>query len=163
MKFPKVSATPNDPLLLDRWVDVAFAVLWGIYALWALAASILGIATITGHVGPLYNFVWSVSVGFFATVSCLAATSLFFDLGSRLRPPFKKRIELWGVRTMGCLITVYPVLLFISAFGGDGNRFPSAILATSYLVFPLLRVYVLKKRIATFERAQTEIASNGSH
>lgn len=162
-KKPRALYRPSDPLLVDRMVDVASAIFWGIYALWGLSASILGIATISKAISPGYNFLWSGAIGTFSAIACLGAISLFFDLGSKYNPLFKKRVELWAVRSLLCVIFVYPVLLFVTAFASDDpNRFPTAVLALSYLVFPTLRAYILKKRIEAFERAQKEYLPNGT-
>lgn len=142
-------------------IDVAAAAYWGIYALWGLLASILGIATITQTVGSAYNFLWSGAIGTLCTVACIAAVSLFFETG-RLTNVVKKQVELWAVRLLSCIIFVYPILLFITAISGDTNRAPTAVLSLSYLIFPLYRTYVLKKRIIAFERAQKDL-TNGSH
>lgn len=160
MSTPKKLASPSDPLLLDRMIDVAAAAYWAIYALWALLAGFLGIATITHAAGEFYNFMWSAGIGTFSVIALLASISLFFDLGPRFSPSTKKKIELYAVRSLSILIAVYPVLLFVAAFAGDGNRAPSAVLSLSYLVFPLFRSYVLKKRIVSFERAKKVILSN---
>lgn len=160
MQFPKLLARPGDPLLLDRMVDVCAAAYWMVYTLWALLAGFLGIATITDAAGGFYNFMWSAGIGTFSLVALLASVSLFFDFGHRFDPPLKKKVELYAVRCLMILIAVYPVLLFLAAFGGDGNRAPSAVLSLSYLIFPFFRTYVLKKRIVTIERAKKEILAN---
>lgn len=143
-------------------IDVAFACLWAVYAGWGLFAAILGVATITEAVSETYTFLWACSIGVFASLAALAATSLFFDLGTRLKPPIKKRIELWAVRMLICLIAVYPALLITAAVAGDLNRGPTAVIALSYLVMPVYRNYQLKRRIKNFERAAKEILTNGT-
>lgn len=160
MRKPKILVRPSDPLLLDRMIDVCAAAYWLVYTLWAILAGVLGIATITHAAGEFYNFMWSAGIGTFSLVALLTSISLFFDFGERFAPPFKKKVELYAVRCLIILIAVYPVLLFLSAFGGDTVRAPSAVLSLSYLIFPIFRTYVLKKRIITFERAKKEILAN---
>lgn len=154
----------KDPLVLDRSIDLAAAITWLIFAFWGLVASITGLETIVSAAGPLYAFLWAGGIGTFATIACAAATSLFFDLGTRLAPPLKKRIELWAVRSLSLLIGLYPLLLFIAGvFSNDGNRLITAVLTLSLLVFPLYRIHVLKARINTFLRAQKELLANGDN
>lgn len=160
MKFPKLLARPSDPLLLDRMIDICAAAYWLVYTLWALLAGLLGVATITDAAGEFYNFMWSAGIGTFSLVAFFASVSLFFDFGPKCEPSFKKKIELYAVRSLMILIAVYPVLLFLAALGGDGNRAPSAILSLSYLIFPFFRTYVLKKRIVTIERVKKDIPVN---
>lgn len=159
------SVKPSDPLIGNRWEDVAFAVFWAIYTLWGLAASIFGIGTIVRQAGEVYNFLWSGAVGTFSLIACLAAVSLFFKFpGKRLVPPNKKMIEMWAVRVLIPLILVYPVLLMISAiFDGDLNRGVTAVHACSFLVFPWYRQYSLRRRILNFKRATEEIVSDGNN
>lgn len=162
MYKPRILVTPSDPLLLDRSIDVFFAGVWALYAAWGLSASILGVATITDAVSPVYTFLWALSIGVLSSVACLSAISLFFDLGTRLRPPVKKRVELWAVRVLACIVGVYPVLLVIAAVSGDPNRGPSAVLAFLYVLIPYFRGRMLRKRIRNFERATQEILTNGT-
>lgn len=150
---------PWSPLLLDRWVDVAYAVNWGIYSLWGLMATIHGIATITDQAGSLYNFVWSGGVGTLSFIALIASISLFFRV-PRVSPMRKKQIEYGTVIALVAFIAVYPVLLTIGAAGGDGNRVAAATLAYSYLVFPALRIWILRSRIKAFERAAQEYAAH---
>lgn len=158
------SVRPSDPLIVNRFEDVTFAVFWFIYTMWGLAASMFGIGTIERQAGELYNFLWSGAVGTFSLIACLAAISLFFKFpGNRLVPPNKKMIEMWAVRVLIPLILVYPVLLTISAiFEGDLNRGVTAVHACSFLVFPWYRQYSLRRRILNFKRAAQEIVSDGS-
>lgn len=165
-KFPKFKVLNHvkDPLVLDRSVDLAAAITWFIFALWGLVASITGLETIVSAAGPLYAFLWAGGIGTFASIACASAISLFFDLGYRLPPPFKKKIELWAVRSLSLLLGVYPLMLFIAgAFNSDGSRFITGVLTLSLLVFPLFRIHVLKTRIKTFIRAQKELLTNGDN
>lgn len=153
---------PWSPLLLDRWVDVAYAVNWAIYALWGMNATIHGISTVTEQAGSLYNFLWSGGVGTLALIACLASISLFFRV-PKVSPMRKKQLEYGTVIALVTFIAVYPVLLTIGAVGGDGNRVAAATLAFSYLVFPALRIWILRTRIKAFERAAQELIAHEQH
>lgn len=148
--------TPWSPLLLDRWIDVAYAINWAIYAVWGLMATIYGIATVTEQAGSLYNFIWSGAVGSLSLLASIAATSLFFRV-PKFSPLRKKQIEYGTVIALLTFISVYPLLLTIGAVGGDDNRIGAAALAYSYLVFPALRIWILRTRIKSFERAAQEL------
>lgn len=157
----RIQNHPGDPLVTDRSQDLASGILWLIYSLWGLVATFAGITTITEQAGPLYNFLWSMGIGVVALTASLSAFSLFFDLGTNLSPPMKKRVELWAVRVLALLIAVYPILLSFAVLGGDTVRGPSAVLAFSYLVIPIWRSHVLVKRIRALDRARKEIINNG--
>ena len=159
-KAPKrgvILVGPSSPLLLDRWVDVAYAANWFIYAFWGLMATVHGIATVTDSAGSLYNFLWSGGIGTLSTIAFICSVSLFFRI-PKISPLRKKQIEYGTVIALTTFIAVYPVLLTIAAFGGDGNRVAAASLAFSYLVFPALRIWILRSRIKAFERAIQEFA-----
>lgn len=152
---PKLRVTPFSPLILDRWLDVAFAVLWGVYACWGITTLIVGLPTITINTPEWYSTVWAGSVGSLAALAFLACLSLFFAG----RPNFilKKKIERGAVICLIAFILVYPVLLFAASREGDTDRTSLAVLSVSYIVFPVYRVYVLNKRIKAYDIAVQEI------
>lgn len=153
--MPKLRARPRDPLILDRWLDVAFACLWGIYAAWGLTTLLVGLPTITINTPEWYSAVWAGAVGILSAIAFLACVSLFF----LTRPHFlvKKKIERYAVVALVFFILVYPVLLIASATGGDIDRASLAVLSVSYVIFPIYRIYVLTSRINAFEVSSQEL------
>lgn len=154
-----ILVTPWSPLLLDRWVDVAYAVNWAIYSFWGLMATIHGIGTISDKAGSLYNFLWAGAVGTLSFIAFICATALFFRI-PKVSPLRKKQIEYGTVIALVTFIAVYPILLTIAGFDGDGNRIAAAALAYSYVVFPALRIWILRTRIKAFERLPKEPVQN---
>lgn len=156
----KLQHKVTDPIITNRWVDVAYGILWSIYAMWGVLVFFAGLPTIASQSPGWYEPVWSV---FIATLSALAAISAF-SLFVRV-PGFdqvkKKTIELGTVIALTAFVAIYPILLVTAAFGGDQTRAANAILAFSYLVFPILRVYMLRQRIKSYKLAQKELQPNG--
>lgn len=156
----KLLHKPSDPIIADRWADVASGFLWLIYAAWGVAAYYAGLATIASQSPGWYESIWSISIAVLSTIASASAFSLFWQI-PRLTPVRKKTIELGSVFALGFFIAVYPILLTTAAWDGDQNRIASAILAYSYLVFPVLRIHMLRQRIKSFELAQKEIQAHG--
>lgn len=154
----KFRVTPNSPLIVDRWLDVAFAALWGSYALWGLATLGSGLPTLSMAAPDWYVTLWAGAVGLFASVACLTIVSLFFE--SRISFIFKKKIERSAVIALSMLVFAYPILLWASVVGGDGDRVSIAALSLSYLIFPIYRVYVLNQRIKAYKSAVSAANNN---
>lgn len=141
--------TPHSPLIIDRWIDVVYGLFWSIYGAWGLTTLIVGLPTLTAASPDWYRVIWSGSVGILSAIAGIAAISLFFD--TKVGFITKKKIERGAVIALGAFITLYPVLLFSSWFGGDTDRAAAAVLSLSYLLFPAYRIYLLNQRIKAYE------------
>lgn len=151
----KFRVKPSSPLIVDRWQDVTYAALWAIYGAWGLAVLFKGLPTLTQMTPGWYQVVWSGAIGILSVIACLSAVSLFFH--SKISFITKKKVERAAVIALGAFISLYPALLFYSAFGGDSDRVGSAVLSLSYLLFPAYRIYQLNQRIKAYEKANKEI------
>lgn len=151
----KLRVHPNDPLILDRWVDVAYMFLWGIYACWGLTTLFFGLPTIDINTPEWYSAVWAGAVGVLSALAFAACASLFF-YSRVLHFVTKKKIERYAVFVLSLFILVYPVLLIFSAWDGDVDRVSLSVLSLSYIVFPTLRIYILTRRINAFQATAEE-------
>jgi hypothetical protein len=139
---------PGDPLIVNRWIEIAFILLWLIYGTWGVMSLLNGIPTIVDTTQPWYQVVWSGAVGVLSYITAALAISSFFNLGP---PPIvKKQLERGSVIALIGFVAIYPALLAIAAFEGDTDRIPAAILSLSYLIFPVYRVYALTQKIKTY-------------
>lgn len=143
----KLQAKPSDPLIVDRWLDVAYICLWVIYGLWGITTLLVGLPTINMATSEWYQTAWSGSLGVLSWIAAVMAFLVFFKT-EWLDQITKKRAEMAAVSVLCAFILIYPVLLTLRAFDGDIARVGgSAVLALSYLIFPGLRIYLLSKKI----------------
>lgn len=143
----KIQVRPSDPLILDRWIDVAYFFQWLIYGFWGIASVILGLGTVKDLASQWYQYAWSGTIGM---LSATAATMVFlaFFHTSFIRQITKKRIEFCTVIVLNVFILVYPVLLIIRSIEGEFLKTGAiAVLAIGYLIFPILRLHILRKKI----------------
>lgn len=150
----RLQLSPNDPLIVDRWVDVSYISLWFIYGLWGVSAFILGLPTVVEFASDWYQAAWSGAIGCLAITSAILALLVFFETGwmSQIK---KKQWERTFVFVLCTFIIVYPGLLILRAFSGDFLLVgPSAVLSFSYVIFPILRIHILKKRIKALKEVE---------
>lgn len=143
----KLLVRPSDPLIADRWLDVAYVIYWFIFGGWGITSIILGLPTVQMLTTDWYQTAWSGGIGALATLAGALALLVFFDT-PRFKQISKKRAEQATVWVLGVFILIYPVLLIVRAGDGQQNRVgAAAVLALSYLVFPALRIHLLRGRI----------------
>lgn len=155
----KIHVKPNDLLIVDRWLDVAYALLWFIYGLWAVTSVIIGLPTLTMVASSIYQTLWSSFIGVLSLTACFLACSLFVET-PRFRQISKKRAEVATTIVFCAFVVVYPVLLIVRASTGELETVgATSILAFSYLVFPLLRIHILRSRIRQIRTVMESHAS----
>lgn len=136
---------PWEPQVLDRWIDVAYILLWALYSAWGISVLIVGLPTIANVTPGWYFTAWAAGVGLSALVSCIFSFLVFFK--TKITQITKKRIEIRGVAVLSSFILIYPVLATIAAISGDPLRFGAMFVAWSYLIFPILRIHILRIKI----------------
>lgn len=143
----KLQVKPSDPLIVTRWLDVAYILLWFVYGLWGVFSVIVGLPTLNMLTPDWYQTVWSGFIGILSLTACVLASLVFFHT-PWFKQISKKRAEFATVCALLAFVVIYPVLLVVRAADGDLSRVgPSAVLAISYLIFPVLRLYFLRGRI----------------
>lgn len=143
----RLNHSPNSPVVADRWLDVAYIALWFVYGLWGVSVFILGLPTIVQFAPEWYQAVWSGVIGCLAITAAILASLVFFDTGW-ISQITKKRWERFVVIALCAFIGIYPVLLVIRVLLGDFvTAGAAAVLSFSYVIFPILRLHLLKKRI----------------
>lgn len=146
---------PGDPLLVTREIDVFFAIAWAIFASWGYLAVFHGLETITLAAGPLFNFLWALSIALLSTIATLASVFLFFRTSAS--QVTKKRIELAAAWGLVFLIAVYPVYLGIRTVVTDNNNlWASTVLSLLYLLIPVFRIRNLRYRIKYYAKSYSE-------
>lgn len=155
----KFRVKPSSPLIVDRWIDVVYAALWALYAVWGLITMFSGLPTLDRLAPPWYPTLWAGAVGSLSAIAAICSISLFFD--TKLSFITKKKVERAAVIALGAFITLYPVLLILAVFGGDSSRFSVAALSLTYLLFPGYRIYLLNQRIKAYELANEEVKAEG--
>lgn len=149
MKRIRLILHPGDPVVTNRWIEVAFVILWAIYGTWGVMSLLSGIPTLADATQSWYQVLWSGAVGILSYTAMIFAVSVFF--GVKPSPVTKKQFERGSVIALTAFIAIYPALLTIAAFEGDTDRIATAILALSYLVFPVFRVYMLTQKIKSYD------------
>jgi hypothetical protein len=123
-------------------------ILWALYAWWGIQAIVSKIPTIDTVSSNTYGIIWAGSIALFSLIALCAAISVYFV--TKFPQVLKKRIELYAVIVLLGFIAVYPLSLTVLSFHGDISRQATTVLAYSYLVFPLLRVRHLNRRIKQY-------------
>lgn len=148
----RLQIKPSDPLIVDRWLDVAYVALWFIYGLWGVTTLVLGLPTIAKFAPDWYQTAWSGVIGLLAITASILAMLIFFDTSKWLSQITKKKSERTIVWVLCCFVAVYPVLLLLRAIDGEGEKTAGLfILLISYIIFPALRIHILSKRIKALE------------
>lgn len=143
----RIQVRPSDPLILDRWIDVAYFIQWLIYGFWGIASVILGLGTVEDLASQWYQYAWSGTIGALSSIAGIMVLLAFFSM-SWIRQITKKRVEFCTVIVLSVFILVYPVLLTIRALEGEQALIgATAVLAYGYLIFPILRLHILRKKI----------------
>lgn len=157
-KLLQLKLLPSDVLIVDRWLDVAFAVFWFIIGLWGAVSLVIGLPTITQLTNDWYQTVWSGMIGLLSITASLLATLVFFET-PWIRQVTKKTYERWIVIVLASFMFVYPGLLVVRSFQGEFLKTGAlAVLCFSFLVFPVLRIHDLGRRI----RNMKEVESNAT-
>lgn len=146
--MPRLIVRPSDYLVITRELDLFCVLIWGIYASWGIASTVLGISTITTGLGEVFNFVWSASIGVISLIAAIAAASIFFK--TPLSQVAKKKVELTASVTLLLLIAVYPLYLLLQGLDGDPNRLVTFVLSLLYVTIPLFRARNLWQRIKNY-------------
>lgn len=149
----RLQVRPGDTLILDRWLDVAYVALWTIYGAFGLTALIEGFPTIQWFTPDAGMTIWSGLVGVASSVAALAAASVFFTAPPS--PETKKQIERAMVKVIIVLLIVLVIASLTEAIFFH-RAHSGAVVAFSYLVFPVLRVHILRKKIEAIHAVQNE-------
>ena len=154
-KLLKLNILPSDILIVDRWLDVAFAVFWFIIGLWGAVSLVIGLPTITQLTNDWYQTAWSGMIGLLSITASILATLVFFET-FWISQVTKKVLELGIVIVLGSFMAVYPVLLVVRSFEGEFLKTGAlAVLCFSFLVFPVYRIHDLKRRIKNIKGAES--------
>lgn len=154
-KLLRLQQRPSDPLILDRYVDVAYAVLWFSYGLWGVVTLILGLPTITQFTPDWYQTAWSGVIGLLSITASIVATLLFFE--TRWMSQLTKKLTERAIVLVLCpFLGIYPLLLILRSIGGDAYKTAGlTVLILSFLIFPVLRLHILKNRIKALKEVQS--------
>ena len=142
---------PSSPVIVSRWLDVAFAGLWLVVMLWGIVSGFAGIQTLNNVAGTVTSFqaVWSFSIALLAFIA-LCAISLTF-LPAPIPPLRRKKVELYAVILLTGLIAVYPCsLIYLVLVDGDIDRLALATISLSYPIFPVWRAGYLRGKIMNY-------------
>lgn len=135
------------PLVVDRTLDLAFIIMYVIFALWALISSVENIPSFDRVSTTLYQFIYGGAVGTFAAIAATAAILQFFRTGG-VRKDHKEKIELYAVVLATGFIFVYPCVLAFNLFILHAKGVEAGfVLSLYYVLFPLWRIRHLWKRI----------------
>ncbi len=149
----KLQLKPSDPVVIDRWFDVAYFFLWLLYGVWGVFSLVVGLPTVHMAASDLYQSYWSGTIGILGLTAASMVALVFFET-SWMSQLAKKRIERGAVIALISFIFVYPVLLIVRASEGEVVLVgPSSVLTLSFLIFPVLRVWVLRGRIKGIVKA----------
>lgn len=138
----------DEPIIADRSVDLMAAAFWFCIAGWGISSTIAGIPTISAATTPLYELLWGATIGVTASVAFAAAASMFLNSTSVQARIKKKTTEFTAVCILAGFMSVYPILLFTAALGGDTNRIALTFVGLSFLAVPTWRARHLYRRIA---------------
>jgi hypothetical protein len=151
----KLKFHPRDPMVTDRWFDIAFIANWVVYCFWGVAIFIQGLPTFDITTPYWYPQAWAGAIGVLSGVAALSALSMFVQT-PRLTDLWKKKIELGSLTALGAFISIYPITLIGLAISGDKGRIAIAVLSLSYLIFPLLRIHLLRRALRMYEKTEQE-------
>jgi len=147
--MPKRLYTLRDPVVVTRELDLAYIILWALYAWWGIQSLITTLPSISMVSSNLYSTVWAGSIAILSSIAMVTAILVFFRTG-RWSQPAKKRLEEYVVMLLCGVILVYPAAVIFLSFHGDTDRLAIIPVALSYLIFPLLRVRLLNRRIKQY-------------
>lgn len=141
---------PSDPLLTNRWGNLAFGLTWLVDGLWGYVSASFRIPTLSLSTPHWYEVLWSTGMTLAGLVAAFGCLSVFFKTPwiSLLN---KKRIELYGLYWLAGFIGIYIVLLFYFGWISpvhDPGRASLSIVAVQFLIWPVLRIYQLNRRIS---------------
>lgn len=143
----RLQLKPSDPLIVDRWFDVAYIALWFIYGLWGVTSLILGLPTIVQFTPDWYQPAWSGMIGLLSITAAILAILVFFDT-PWMKQITKKYLERSVIIVLCSFVAVYPLLLTLRSIDGESHKTGGlSILLVSYIIFPVLRIHTLSKRI----------------
>lgn len=153
-KLLQLRILPSDILIVDRWLDVAFAVFWFIIGLWGAISLVIGLPTVTQLTNDWYQTAWSGMIGLLSITACLLATLVFFET-PWIRQISKKALERRIVFVLASFMAVYPGLLIVRSVQGEFLKTGAlAVLCFSFLVFPVLRIHDLGRRIKNMKEVE---------
>jgi len=153
----RLQIKPSDPLIVDRWLDVAYITLWFVYGLWGVASLILGLPTITQFTPDWYQTAWSGVIGCLSITAAILAALVFFET-KWMRQITKKTLERGVVYILVSFVGIYPILLILRSVDGDLLKTGAqAVMAFSFLIFPILRVHLLSKRIKAIKEVMGNV------
>lgn len=145
---------PGDPLILDRWVDVAYVGLWFSFGLWGVITLLVGLPTITQFTPDWYQTAWSGSIGLLAITASIVSSLIFFDT-PWMKQYTKKYIERALAIPLCAFIGVYPVLLILRTLDGDAYKTAGlSALILGFVIFPALRIHILNVRIKAIREVE---------
>lgn len=130
------SRTITHPVLVDRSLNRALAIKYGIYSLFGLVGAIINVPAIRElsavSIGPAFELFWTLSVFITAAIAARYAWS-----GTH------ERQEMLATGAMFGFVSGYATSIFLLAFQGDDNRLAGAIIASALLVIPWWRMTFL--------------------
>lgn len=151
----RLQIKPSDPLIVDRWLDVAYVTLWFSYGLWGVVSLIAGLPTITQFAPDWYQTAWSGAIGLLAITAAILATLIFFDT-KWMKQITKKILERGIVYVLCSFLGIYPFLLALRSLDGEAHKTAGlSVLILSFLIFPALRIHILSKRIKAIKEVET--------
>lgn len=127
------------PLLVDNSLNRAFAIKYGIYAVFGFSGMVSHVPSIALVAGQL---VATIVGGIIGVAGVWAAASAW----NFMKSPRWQRSEVYATVTLVAFVSVYVATLLYLAAIGEGSRLNLAIIATALLVMPIWRIrYIIKK------------------
>jgi hypothetical protein len=141
---------PSDPLLTNRWGNLAFGMIWLLDGIWGFVSATFRIPTLSLSTPHWYEVLWSTGMTIAGLTAAFGCLSVFF------RTPWlsllnKKRVELYGLYWLTGFVGIYIILLFYFGWIADPHdpgRASLSIVAIQFAIMPLLRIYQLNRRIS---------------
>lgn len=155
----RLSSRLRDPIIVDRWIDVASAFSWLFLGVFGLFYSLAHFSTLSQLTTEAYTTWWGLSIGVTGLLAGAAAFSTLFTSRVRLRI-FKKQTELILISLLGGLISVYPILkvadLLIPPF--QITEISALAVSLYFMILPTWRIFHLTKRIRALRVALKDLA-----
>lgn len=153
--YLRLQIKPSDPLIVDRWLDVAYVALWFSYGLWGAITLVVGLPTITQFTPDWYQTAWSGAIGLLSITAAILASLIFFDT-KWMKQITKKMLERSITVVLCAFLGIYPFLLALRSLDGEAHKTAGlSVLILSFLIFPVLRLHILTKRIKAIKEVET--------
>lgn len=148
-KFRELQSRLRELIPVNRSIDAVSATMWFIYGLWGVLYGLASTQTLIHRLtSTIYTTVWGSGIGVAALIATASCAFILFPHTKRVRE-FATRTELYAVVFMTVFIAAYPLFQVVNLFVRPVQLidFAATVLAFSYLVLPIWRIYELTRRM----------------